>query len=314
MKCRLILILYILLIGSAVSAQNLTGTWESGAGGNYYKLVILQINDSCFGYTYDTGLGHCKANFIGSYNESSKKLVGLNPSFIEKSFFHSLSTYDLIYSEKQGVEYLRGKLGPKTTGAKIMSMGMPQLIWYKKISEQIDTTKLIAAKVEFYKNEVAVIKAEEKPEEKIAEVKDTVFTAPVPIQVQPAEATPIDLKVIKESRESALIETLVTQADSIRLVLYDNGEIDGDTVTVFYNGNMIINSIALSAKPFEIILPVNKTDTVNTIELMANNLGSIPPNTALMLIFAGNERHELRVSSDYKTNAQINIRYKETNE
>ncbi len=306
MKIQVKLILSFLFFGFKVSSQNLTGTWEGASGAEYYKLVILQINDSCFGFTYDTGFGHCKANYIGTYDQSSKNLVGFNTSFIDKNIFHSLSIYDLIYSEKNSVEYLRGRIKPKTTGAKIMSMGIPQGIWYKKVSEKVDTTKLMAAKVQYYQAQTVETKVEKKDEDKpTSKIEDTVR---IP-KVNPVA----DLKSLKESRTSTLIKTLETEADSIRLVLYDNGEIDGDTVTVFYNGAIIINNIALSSKPFEITLPLNRSDSINTIELMANNLGRIPPNTALMLILTGKERHELRVLSDYSTNAQINIKYNKTN-
>lgn len=302
MKFRLKLILCFLITRFAASSQDLTGTWEGSSGTEYYKLVILQINDSCFGFTYDTGFGHCSANYIGAYDQSSKNLLGLNTSFIDKNIFHNLSIYDLIYSEKNGIEYLRGRVKPKTVGAKIMSMGIPQGIWYKKVSEKVDTTKLMAAKVLYYQGQSAVTPVKKKVEDKpTINTEDTVRI--------PKENTVADLKSLKESRTSALIKTLETEADSIRLVLYDNGEIDGDTVTVFYNGTIIYNTVPLSVKPLEIMLAVNRNNVVNTIELMANNLGGIPPNTALLLIFAGKERHELRVSSDYSTNAQINIKH-----
>jgi len=301
MKCRFKLILYFLIISFAASSQNLTGTWE-GSSGNYCKLVILQLNDSCFGYTYDTGLGHCKANFVGTFKELSKNLVGLNPSFIEKSFFHTLSTYNLFYSKKGNIEYLRGTISPKSTGAKFMSLGLPQGIWYKKISDEIDTTKLMADKVQQQQPQITVHTIEKAEDVKQPGTKEDT------IEIQKINSLP-DLRLVKESRTSTLIKTLETATDSIRLVLYDNGEIDGDTVTVFYNGIIIYNSVPLSVRPLEISLAVSKTNAVNTIELMANNLGSIPPNTALLLIYAGNDRHELRVSSNYSTNARIDIKY-----
>jgi hypothetical protein len=161
----------------------------------------------------------------------------------------------------------------------------------------------MAAKIQYYQSQVVENKVKEKVIEKPAiKIPDTV-------QIKKIDWVP-DLKAVKESRTSTLVKTLETAADSIRLVLYDNGEIDGDTVTVFYNGAIVFNSVPLSVKPLEIALAVNKMNTANTIELMANNLGSIPPNTALLLIYSGNERHELRVSSDYSSNAQINIIYR----
>jgi hypothetical protein len=45
--------------------------------------------------------------------------------------------------------------------------------------------------------------------------------------------------------------------------------------------------------------------------MVANNLGSIPPNTALMVVTTGDKHYELFISSDEKKNARIVIEYKE---
>jgi hypothetical protein len=44
--------------------------------------------------------------------------------------------------------------------------------------------------------------------------------------------------------------------------------------------------------------------------MVANNLGSIPPNTALMVITTGGKRYELFISSDEKKNAKVVIDFK----
>jgi hypothetical protein len=301
MKARYSFTLLFLFVNIISFAQNLTGTWEGTSGGNYCKLVILQINDSCFGYTYDTGMGYCKANFLGVYKETSKKLSGKNPDFIERTPMHGLSVYHLFYSAKNNNEYLKGGAAAKSVAAKILSFGLPIPVSYKKISNEIDTTKLIAAKIAVYLKADDKSKAAEPVVAAIATVPDFAATEIIP----PVE----DLKITKKSRVSKLIKTIDTNADSVKFILYDNGEIDGDTVTVFYNGEILINKLPLGLKPYETTIAVNKTGVTNSIELMANNLGSIPPNTALMIILCGNKRYELRVSADFNENAKINIQF-----
>jgi len=44
--------------------------------------------------------------------------------------------------------------------------------------------------------------------------------------------------------------------------------------------------------------------------LYADNLGSIPPNTALMIITDGTNRYEVRLSADLKNNAAIRFELK----
>ena len=303
MKLKRCLFLFSLLVCNRLPAQNLTGTWEGKGGGEYLKMVIIQFGDSCFGYTYDTGLGFCKANFGGRYNDSTNVLKGKGIDFIDRTMLHVLCSYELSYDSFDGKEFLRGKLKPK---AKILSFGIAEPVQLKKISNDIDTTKLIAEKIAFYQNKELVSKYSDSGLVKITGiikvtevVKDTVALRTAP-----------DLTVLKQSRKSKIVETIETAADSIQLILFDNGEIDGDTVTVFYNGAIIISNLGLSATAFEMKVPVNKVNPENSIELMANNLGSIPPNTAHMHIIAGKNKYELRVSSDFNENAKINIIYK----
>ena len=49
---------------------------------------------------------------------------------------------------------------------------------------------------------------------------------------------------------------------------------------------------------------------INEIAMFADNLGSIPPNTALMIVYDGKERHEVRISSTLKNNGTVRIRRK----
>jgi hypothetical protein len=43
--------------------------------------------------------------------------------------------------------------------------------------------------------------------------------------------------------------------------------------------------------------------------VVADNLGDIPPNTALMVVTAGRERYEVFLASNEKTNAKVVINY-----
>jgi hypothetical protein len=87
--------------------------------------------------------------------------------------------------------------------------------------------------------------------------------------------------------------------------------VDGDTVTVFFDNSIILDRYMISDKAKVFTLPVSKDGQPHSIELFANNLGTIPPNTALIIINTGKERHELRASYDLQTNAKIIIQYKE---
>lgn len=115
--------------------------------------------------------------------------------------------------------------------------------------------------------------------------------------------------VIKE-RENALIKTIVTSSPDILIQLFDNGEIDGDTITVYDNNQVIANRQGLTGKPITLKIKADLMDSHHEFVMVANNLGSIPPNTALMVITTGGKRYELFISSDEKKNAKVVIDYK----
>jgi hypothetical protein len=46
------------------------------------------------------------------------------------------------------------------------------------------------------------------------------------------------------------------------------------------------------------------------LTLVAENLGSIPPNTGLLIIQDGTERYQIRFSADMETNASVIIKKK----
>lgn len=112
-----------------------------------------------------------------------------------------------------------------------------------------------------------------------------------------------------KNRTTNLINTYQINAPDIIITLYDNAEIDGDIVSVFHNGKLIINNQTLSRKPLSFRLKVSAAEPHHEFVLVAENLGLIPPNTALMRIIAGNQKIELEVASNLEQNAKVNIDY-----
>jgi hypothetical protein len=108
-------------------------------------------------------------------------------------------------------------------------------------------------------------------------------------------------------RATELVQTLTVFEDSITLVLYDNGEIDGDTVSVYVDNKLIINKMGLSSKAQKIKIAVPLGQTVQVM-LYAETLGTIPPNTGLMLVSSGNQRYQVFFTSTLEKSASVLFR------
>ena len=111
-------------------------------------------------------------------------------------------------------------------------------------------------------------------------------------------------------RKAVLNRELPVESDSVRLSFYDNGEIDGDSISVFVNKQLVLSHQGLEAKAFNLYLHLDSTRELTEVSMFAENLGRIPPNTALMVITDGVNRYEVFLSSSLTENATVELRRK----
>ncbi len=111
------------------------------------------------------------------------------------------------------------------------------------------------------------------------------------------------------SRKNELVKQINVDTGNIRLDFYDNGQIDGDTISVYVNNMPVVSRKMLTAKPITIYVRVDLQKTVQEVIMVGENLGTIPPNTALMLVTAGNKRYQLYLSSDEGKNSMVRFIY-----
>ena len=111
-----------------------------------------------------------------------------------------------------------------------------------------------------------------------------------------------------QHREKDLVKTIPIDTAFIKIELYDNAEIDDDTVSVFLNNTLLLYKKRLTGKP--LVLDVNVfPNTDYELMMYAENLGRIPPNTSLMVITAGRKRYQLHLSSSEQKSAVVRFRY-----
>ena len=135
------------------------------------------------------------------------------------------------------------------------------------------------------------------------------------INKKPVASTPV-IKVQKniipvpdilKTRDNALAKRIETTESEITIDLYDNGEIDGDTVTIYHNNVLVVSHAGLSAKAITLKIKVDENNPHHELVMVADNLGSIPPNTSLMVVTAKDKRYEVFISSSEQKNAKVVI-------
>lgn len=128
-----------------------------------------------------------------------------------------------------------------------------------------------------------------------------------PRQEEQERRVPIP-KVLVE-RENKLIRTITTSEDNIQINIFDNGTIDNDTISLYHNNALVISNAKLDIRPLTLKIKCSRTDNRHELVMVAENLGEIPPNSAMMVITAGKERYEVFLASDEQRNAKVVINY-----
>lgn len=89
-----------------------------------------------------------------------------------------------------------------------------------------------------------------------------------------------------------IIQESVTVANaSIKIMVWDKNRSDGDQVSLYLNGELVVENFTVTKKKKEITL--NLDPGKNIIVMHALNLGTIPPNTAALSINDGSKRAKL---------------------
>jgi len=158
--------------------------------------------------------------------------------------------------------------------------------------------------------------AKEKPVQvKPAKEKETTEpTKEVTVRNEPQKPQEIKPRQPAADINGRIIETIQSvnySSDSLVITLYDNGEVDGDTVSVLMNGRVIMPMVGLSTNAVRKTIYTKDIADSLQIVMYAENLGTLPPNTGLLIVNDGKERYEIRFSGDLKKNSAIVFKRKE---
>ncbi len=159
-------------------------------------------------------------------------------------------------------------------------------------------------------NQTSTVIVPAKPQAEIAKVGQTKNDSSSVDKPIVATTPPIINNPVITKRAMEIIQTVNITEDSVVLSLYDNGEIDGDTVSVFVNNELVVSKVGLTANAFKKTLYFKPGETLQ-LTLFAENLGSVPPNTGLLVIYTQTERYQIHFSSTLNKSSSIILLRKE---
>jgi hypothetical protein len=341
-------LLSLLLLPIISFSQDLTGVWvgyihnDSTNMNLYYEAVITQAKGKLKGYSYTnfvvdgrelTGVKTINVTKQGDkiYLEDDNLIFNDYP-FAPPKGVRQLSVY-----ERTGEDVLQGKFmtsrtkqyGRQVTGtiylqrvkdfeaAKIYGVlkRMDLLAGLSFIEQKEDVAKLDEPKKteeRKQKEEPQKTEGQKKITAPVATIKETEETKPKTISSEPPKKK-VDIKKEIEKRKIETIETVYYTSDSLVFEVYDNGYVDGDSVTVIVNNKELLSHIRLTEKSVRktIYVTPESGDSLKVI-LFAENLGTIGPNTGMAVIYDGKRQYKIAFSGDLEKNAAIILRRKKS--
>ena len=334
----LLVSLFSLLLSRESAAQMITGNWKGRINRQKVEVKIIQQGDSLTGtsYYFESPANYRRYSIKGYFDSETNSAVWWDDQLLEeKSTRFSLNTPGKIPMLSRadfncpggGKMMLDGKVSKKedetgTTGEVHLDKSISQDFndeWDWVIDnytigandpEIIDSIETLSKAPR-----LVVTETTNKPVARVsAPIKEKQPTKDVvinPVISQPAGPPLTSIKEKFNARQKVLVKEIPISGDSIELRFYDNAEIDGDSISLFLNNKLFMEHIRLTGNAYIVKLPVSELGQVNELIMVAENLGSIPPNTSYMVAIVGEQRYDAYLSSTEGSSAMIRFTKKE---
>lgn len=109
------------------------------------------------------------------------------------------------------------------------------------------------------------------------------------------------------NRGAKPIGNLLSRSAELTFAIWDDAVEDGDTISICINDRWIVKGFPVLKRPQ--FIKVKLDPGPNLITFIAENLGSIIPNTTVLEIIDGNKRKSFHVETDMDNNNQIKVLY-----
>ncbi|MBS1655080.1 MAG: hypothetical protein JSU05_09555 [Bacteroidetes bacterium] len=302
-------ILFVFLLFSSVTSfsQSVSGYWYGNANvktnssaSNYLVELIVNQNKTLvtgvMNYYFKDKFRSFKVS--GNYNSMNRQLSLYNIPVI---YYGSQADFEVDCIMTVQATLRAAKAGSNLTGSFVADQDhkytCKDITFNLKLDADASNQDSILNAIRLYKETYQVW----KPEPGDTLVAATIIQRKVVNYVIEKEFT---------ERQNEVASEIEVNSDSLKVDFYDNGEVDGDSISVFFNKKLLAFHQKLSTRSIHFDLVLDSSQQVNELTMFADNLGSIPPNTALMVVYDGKKRYEIRMSSNLEQNATVRIKKK----
>jgi hypothetical protein len=324
----------LLLLSTSLQAQKITGIWRgyfSAANGIFrddigeemykYEVQIDQQSDNSVKgvtYSYKSTVFYGKSTMQGIYTANSKNLILKELKLVELKIGSNsepcLMTCYLDYVKIGKLEVLQGTfISTNAKNKKDCGSGKVYLERVLKSDFELEDFLAHPKPAAPITQQKPMVKPSKTDTDVIHKDNDTdksfntdKSSAPDIKKSVGANATP---KVLVQ-RDNFLIKRIISSEPAVKVELFDNGTIDNDTISLYHNNEQVIKKGKLNYQPLTYSFNCGTEASTHELILVAENLGEIPPNTAIMVVTIGKKRQEIFLTSDEKKNAKIIIEYK----
>ena len=319
-------------LSAAANAQMITGVWKGKINRQKAEVKIIQNGDSLTGtsYYYESANNYRRYSIKGFFDATTNEAVWWDDQLIEeKSGKYDISTpgkmpllsradFNCPGGGKMMLDGKAGKIEDQDPKGDLHLDKIAAGAFNDEWNEVIDNY-LVGGNDPYIIdsiNSIAGKPVATQPPARIIDDKPVVIKPPVIKTVTTAEepkpiikiAEPVKQQTVEEkfvTRKKTFVKEIPVTGDSVELRFYDNAEIDGDSISLFLNDQLIFQHIRLTEKAYTIKLAVSDLNATNELTMVAENLGSIPPNTSYMIVMVGEDRYDARLESTEGSSAMV---------
>jgi hypothetical protein len=287
----------------AILLLTATGSFSQSVDGHWYGIGMMQTIRNYNPYLSEMVLRQKGKTVWGEleyYFKDSLMKVKLNGNFDEQTHRLTINPFSMIYfmspNAKNSIDcFMSGNFVLRASKTESVLSGSLFSDADHRYTVPDINYRLVKS------NDTLPLVMHDEPEP-----KKEIVVAPVPAAEEPQTGS----AEVFAKRGKIFTKEIDVENTTLRLELYDNGQIDYDSVSLFLNNKMILPKTMLTHRAIRLNIELDPSLEFTELSMFAENLGMIPPNTAALIIYDGKTRYETLLTSDLSKSATIKLKRK----